>query len=386
MSVRAIRGFSSTSFRRAAFAVVAISIVRSAQLVAQEATQPKTHTVKRGDTLWDLAKTYLGDSFLWPEIYRLNTDVVQDPHWIYPGEVLKLPGEVTKAVAAAPEPVVPEPTTPTVPVPIATPPAAPSSPTIFAQAPAVEVVASPPSRSYVQAEPAVRFGEALAAPWVDQPGGPHDWGKIIRPADLSVHELAEEGVAFSLFDDVLFAPPHGAMFTPHTRYLVYVLGPYYEDFGQIVIPTGVVEVIRSPANGDAGVARIMKMFTHMEPNQRLMPLDTSAMSVAGFPSAVTNGHTGTVRWLYSQPLLPSIQQYLVIDIARAQGIVAGDRIELYQARQRPLEEGELGMPEISVGRAQIVKVTPFGATAVINAVRQPKIQPGTSARITAKMP
>ena len=64
----------------------------------------KTHTVKRGDTLWDIAKTYLGDAFLWPEIYRLNTGTIEDPHWIFPGEQLKLPGDhatVVKVVAVA---------------------------------------------------------------------------------------------------------------------------------------------------------------------------------------------------------------------------------------------------------------------------------------------
>ena len=55
-------------------------ILCPARLVAQDTTTniPKTHTVKKGDTLWDLAAKYLADAFRWPEIYRLNTDVVQD--------------------------------------------------------------------------------------------------------------------------------------------------------------------------------------------------------------------------------------------------------------------------------------------------------------------
>jgi hypothetical protein len=61
------------------------------------------HQVRRGDTLWDLARRYLSDPFRWRDIFEVNTAVVEDPHWIFPGENLRLPGAVTGvAVRAGP--------------------------------------------------------------------------------------------------------------------------------------------------------------------------------------------------------------------------------------------------------------------------------------------
>ena len=51
---------------------------------------PDTHTVQRGDTLWDISKIFLNRPWRWPELWGMNLDQIRNPHLIYPGQVLML--------------------------------------------------------------------------------------------------------------------------------------------------------------------------------------------------------------------------------------------------------------------------------------------------------
>jgi LysM repeat protein len=381
-------------------------VVGPSVVLAQQTVEvPNTHTVKKGDTLWDLAQHYLGDAFRWPEIYRMNTDVVEDPHWIYPGEILKLPGYVGTEM-----PGLAQPGRHTVPF---TPPTAaqldskavrpsqPRAPSIFAnrgqrqqvqpQQPAVNVPDTMTARPGVGVDtmkkpvPAVRYGDFVRAPWIDRLKGPPAWGRIVGAADLPGIAPAAQRGRFQINDRVLIAPPTGSVGQERDTYLAYRNGPSIEEVGQIIIPTGIVEVIRPPVNGEAAIARVVWMFGEVSERDRLMPLDSSVGPTSGVPVAVKNGVEGEVRWIAEEPVLPSPTYYMVVSLTAAD-VKAGDEIELFQPRVKAKEEMDFATPEITVGRAQVIRATPYGATVLITRLDQPKIEPRkTKVRVVAKM-
>ncbi|MGR5269631.1 LysM peptidoglycan-binding domain-containing protein [Vibrio astriarenae] len=50
---------------------------------------PKTYTVIKGDTLWDISSFYLDSPWLWPRLWQVNPSI-ENPHLIYPGDKLNL--------------------------------------------------------------------------------------------------------------------------------------------------------------------------------------------------------------------------------------------------------------------------------------------------------
>lgn len=58
---------------------------------AANAPQAKTYTVKKGDTLWGIAKKYYGNGAKYPTIYNANRDKIKNPNLIYVGQVFTIP-------------------------------------------------------------------------------------------------------------------------------------------------------------------------------------------------------------------------------------------------------------------------------------------------------
>jgi hypothetical protein len=68
---------------------LAPGMVRADEGSAAGMSGSASHAVIKGDTLWDISGRFLGSSYEWPRLWSYNPEIT-NPHWIYPGHVLRL--------------------------------------------------------------------------------------------------------------------------------------------------------------------------------------------------------------------------------------------------------------------------------------------------------
>lgn len=71
-----------------------------ADTIAIRDDAPDSYVVVKGDTLWDISAKFFKDPWKWPQIWGLNRDAIKNPHWIYPGDVVRLDRAASKLTVA----------------------------------------------------------------------------------------------------------------------------------------------------------------------------------------------------------------------------------------------------------------------------------------------
>ena len=345
--------------------------------VLNDSTQEVTHTVRKGDTLWDLAQTYLKNPFRWPDIFRRNADIVKNPHWIYPGEVIRIPvaelrpevasqlggGNVVVRVRTSSRPL-----------------------TVFAtgtgNGSGTGHVMNESTTSDKYRAPGVRAGEIESAPYVDRLGGPSDAGRITAAVDRPAINTSAEDARSQLNDEVYISLPTGVTARLGDRYLSYILGDEVGGDGQLVIPTGILR-IESFRAGEPPIARLVRQFGEVRLGQRLVAA-VPAVAVTRTPQPVAAGMGGKVLLVHLDPVLPTVQHYVVLSPSSKNGVGIGDEFTLIDDTMG--RDDPTPAPPVSAAVAQVVKVTPYASTAIILRQIQPDIREGMPVRQTAKMP
>jgi len=373
---------------------------------------PASHTVARGETLWSIAQMYFADPLLWPEIYRLNTNVVEDPHWIYPGEVLVLGpvagvvaqgGDTVVAVpqdtsAAAADTVkaqagdtiaaVPTDTTPadtTQAAFVEPPPPEPvgeSYETMFDRRRTTQQRVQDVLRAYIhQPYRPLRAGEFYAAGFLTE-NERLPWGTVIGvTTPPAIYRLSDRSTAMT-YDEISIKPPSRASYHVGDSLLVARIDRalQFGDWGEVVVPLGIARV--TSVEEEQVLARVITQFGRIRNGHLSLPLEPFKNPGEVRPTPVEQGLAGHLLASRDSRPIATPQQFFFIDKGRHDGVVPGDVFEVY----RPAT-GDLGSASEEVRAVlMIVHTREHSATGLVLQIMHPGLDPHLPVRLIKKMP
>lgn len=351
----------------------------SAPAQAQQASPPATHTVRSGDTLWSLARQYLGDAFLWPQIFRMNTAVVEDPHWIYPGEVLNL--VVPEGVSAVPVEGDPAPA------------GEPAGPSPAQQAGGYEY----PMPEFAQRRPqqasqalmnyvdmsyiSLRASEFYTSGFLTE-GESLPLGRMVGSVTPQQIRNLSERSSVSMHTIVGVRPPDGGSYAVGDSLLVGIADAEYPPYGVLVVPTGML-LVTGRSEGQY-LAEVVGVYGAMRNGQGVLPAERfiPGPSVRAVP--LEGGVTGEVIGGRDLKELKAPQNVIFIDLGREAGMQRGDIVEI---RRRPeLRSRSADLVDELMATGQVVRVGARTSTVLLLTVVSPDIAPGTPVVHVARLP
>ncbi len=393
----------TTTFRSSLVALaVAGSMLPAATAQAQEIPPatgtlqtPTVHVVVQGETLWGLAMRYLGDPYLWPQIYRMNTLVVEDPHWIFPGEELRLePLEVTEGdpglIEVEPGVVdeeevrqveIPEEEAPT---PVAPrPPPTETAPTVFL--PDRDTGRGLASRrtSAVYRYRSLRPGDYYSAGFLtEQEALP--WADVLGAVGTPTLGNLTASSAARIYNEIELVAPATAVYQVGDSLLIAQMGREVREWGRVIVPSGLVKV--TSVAGSNVRAEVVTQFGRISDGQVAMPVEDYSDPGDVVPVPIENGMVGEVIAARDITQLPSYRDIIFINLGASDGVALGDVFEVL----RPLggEETAAAFDDATeqVALLQIVHVRENSASGLVVNINNLGTGPGVSVRLVRKMP
>jgi hypothetical protein len=351
----------------------------------------RQHVVRRGDTLWDLSGRYLANPFRWPLIHDANRGVVTNPHWIYPEQVLVIPG-VRDAVATY-DPARPAALAPT--LFMAADPAEPGRTVFYREAP-VRTRDGPTVLLEATAERVpVKPGEFFRAEFLSTPAALPVVARVIRSAR---HGDSTGGLLPSahprdhvfLSYEAGYAPAIGdRLVVVEVRRQVPAAGPEV----RIMEPRAVVRVLE--LEPEAIRVEVDQQYGRVISGHMVLPLDLypDFLGLAAEPVAGEFDLTGTLMEMVEDQELYNVLSRGFINLGMAHGVQVGDIFEAYLpprpnrgAEATRAHAGEQTLPEQSLALLRVLRVMDSTATVVVDRITLPHLAPGVPVRRVRKMP
>jgi LysM repeat protein len=318
-------------------------------LSAEEATTEnslayRTYEVQKGDTLWGISKKFIEDPYYWPDLWANNPDI-QNPHFIYPGQKLRIYAGPIAVVGVEEEKV--------------------------SSVPEQEVVTPTPELVLSPLEPVVAAEESV---------------NITIPAGISFIAESEQRAGGTIFDFPVarhFAGSGDKVFIRAPAEASIAVGDLWQimksradiihpvtkkRLGFQVDQVGVLEI--TELGQDLHTAIVRKSFREIERGAWLTPRRAVHEQVA--LRRATSEMTGMVISSASHRELLGPSEVLFIDLGEENGLKVGNLLTLTRLRKatdlaliKNKSDAALEYPEELIGYALVVETDPETATAVI---------------------
>jgi len=208
------------------------------------------YTIQRGDTLWDLSDKFFDTPWFWPELWQEN-EQIPNPHWIYPGERIRLFQQQGKDTftftAPEPELIVQESSVETELVQEVTTPPVPEKETVYYSYPSIDSV------GFIRKEKVSPFGF------------------IFKIKDDKVLVSQGDSVYISYADKDALPIMQGGRYTIYRKLDPTKDRKRNRKLGGQYYILGVVEVTRLEA--DFVIAKVVKSFRSIAINDFILPYE-----------------------------------------------------------------------------------------------------------------
>ena len=307
--------------------------------------QPRTHTVKDGDTLWSISEMYYGVPDLWPKLWEINP-FVTNPHFLKEGDVIRLlEDEPTKEIDTPQMEIRKE--------------VKPAVETALELAP--EIVGIDVS-SFINVKASGYLSREKVKPW----------GRIFA-VDGHRFVLAADDKVFVEFSDKQ-AVKLGDLFTVfvHSAKLRHpltkkILGYAVRVHGFLVIEERIEEGIYK--------ARIVETVTEVLLGDMLIPFD--ALSPCVKPVPTVEGLTGLIVATQDEKIILGHGSVVYLDIGFKDGVRRGNIFDVLKQREtldpkHKIRTGQdyiikpkIALPDLVLGRILILDSKPDTSTGLV---------------------
>ena len=302
----------------------------------------RTYEVQKGDTLWGISKKFIEDPYYWPDLWANNPDI-QNPHFIFPGQKLRIYSGPIVVVGVEEEKLSPA-LEPEVVTSDVTPVQA--TPVVMVEEPVF--IAVPAGISFISLSEQSAGGTIFDYPVARHFAGSGDTVFVRVPAETSV----------AVGDQLQIVKSRADIIHPVSK----------KRFGFQVDQLGVLEI--TALGKDLHTAIIRKSFREVERGAWLSPQRALKEQIA--LRRATAEMSGMVIATALNKEMQGQNEVLFVDLGENHGLTTGNLLTLTRPRKatdlaeiKNSRDAAVVYPEEFIGYALVVDTNPETATAVI---------------------